>query len=130
MRILIVESDGEMGALWSDHLERQGGKPKLVLTQHEAIDALRFHQFDVLVIDLMLPDASVLAISDYATYRWPEIAIIVVSASSFFSDGSIFKLMPNVRGFLRSPVAPDDLAAVVEHYGRTTPDISTRKATG
>ncbi|MCP5074742.1 MAG: hypothetical protein GY947_15820 [Rhodobacteraceae bacterium] len=118
MRILVVEADDDLGRLWCNHLDRQGGKTELVCTESGALSALRFRGFDVLVLDLMLPDASVLAISDFASYRQPDIAIIVVTANSFFSDGSIFELIPNARGFLHAPVLPDDLAALVEHYGR------------
>lgn len=118
MRSLVVESDEELGRIWCNHLDRQGGKTELVTTGEAAINALQFKTFDVLILDLMLPDASTLAICDLAMYRQPDIAIIVVTANSFFSDGSIFNLIPNVRGFLHAPVLPDDLAALVEHYGR------------
>ena len=118
MLTLVVEADEELGQLWCDHLERQGGKPVLVTSEKAAIRALQFGPFDVLILDLMMPDASALAICDLATYRRPDIAIIVVTSSSFFSDGSIFELIPNARGFLHAPVLPDDLAALVEHYGR------------
>jgi len=119
MRTLVVEVNEELGKLWCNHLARQGGQPELVLTEQAAVNALRRGCFDVLVLDLMMPDVSVLAICDFATYRHPEIKIIVVTPNSFFSEGSIFDVVPNARGFLCAPVLPDDLAALVEHYGRT-----------
>ncbi len=117
MHVLVVESNESIGRLWCDHLERQGAVTVLAGDQEGAINALRFQRFDVLVINLLTPNCSVLSISDLATYRSPDIAIIVVTSNSFFSDGSIFDIIPNTRGFLNSPVAPDDLAAMVEHYG-------------
>lgn len=119
MKILVVESDAELGRCWCRHLERQGGKTSLCLTEKHAIEALRFQSFDVLVLDVGMENTSVLAISDYATYKNPKVAIIVVTANSFFSDGLIFELIPNARGYLHTPVQPDDLAAMVDHYGRT-----------
>lgn len=118
MRTLVVEVNEELGKLWCDHLTRQGGQPELALCAQTAIEALRHRCFDVLVLDLLMPDTSVLAICDFATYRHPEIEIIVVTPRDFFSEGSIFDVVPNARGFLRTPVQPDDLAALVEHYGR------------
>ncbi len=117
MRILVVEADRDLGQLWCKYLEKQGGEAELADTESAALSALRFWEFDVLVLDLMLPNASVLAIADFASYRHPDIAVIIVMANSFFSDGSIFDLIPNARGFLHAPVQPDDLAALVEHYG-------------
>jgi DNA-binding NtrC family response regulator len=118
-QVLIVEAQESLGKLWQNFLKRQGFEVALAVNQKDAIDSLRFNQCDVLVIDLMLPDSSVLAISDFASYKNPDISIIVVSASSFFSDGSIFELLPNARGFMNQPIEPDDLAAVVDHCTRT-----------
>ncbi|GGA16044.1 response regulator [Neptunicoccus cionae] len=119
MNILVVEAVAELGRLWCRHLERQGGRTRLCPNEKCAIDALRFETFDVLVLDVGMEDTSVLAISDLATYRNPHVAIIVVTAKSFFSDGMIFDLIPNARGYLHTPVLPDDLAALVDHYGRS-----------
>jgi len=118
-QVLIVEAQESLGKLWQNFLKRQGFDVALAVSQKDAIDSLRFDQWDVLVIDLMLPNSSVLAISDFASYKNPDISIIVVSASSFFSDGSIFELLPNARGFMNQPIEPDDLAAVVDHCTRT-----------
>ena len=118
-QVLIVEAQESLGKLWQNFLKRQGFDVALAVSQKDAIDSLRFDQWDVLVIDLMLPNSSVLAISDFASYKNPDISIIVVSASSFFSDGSIFELLPNARCFMNQPIEPDDLAAVVDHCTRT-----------
>lgn len=117
-RVLIVESQENLGELWQSFLQRQGFDVDLVVNQPDAIDRLRFATWDALVIDLMLPNSSALAISDFASYKNPDIAIIVVSANNFFSDGSIFDLLPNARGFMNQPIEPDDLAAVVDHCTR------------
>lgn len=118
MNILVVESDAALGQIWCRHLERLGNTVQLATSEKQAIDLLRFSPFSVLVLDISTKNASVLAISDFATYRNPDVAIIVVTANSFFSDGSIFELIPNARGYLHTPIQPDDLAALVEHYGR------------
>lgn len=120
MQVLVVQSDEALGRVWCNHLERQGATTVLAVNERDAVDALRWRAFDVLVLDLMASDCSVLSVSDLATYRSPDIAIIVVTANSFFSDGSIFEVIPNARGFLNRPVAPDDLAALVDHYGHSS----------
>ena len=114
-QVLIVEAQESLGKLWQGFLERQGCVVALATNQPDALDKLRFHSWDVLIIDLIMPDASALAISDFATYKHPDISIIVVSARNFFSDGSIFEILPNARGFMNQPIEPDDLAAVVDH---------------
>ena len=115
MRVLIAENNADLGRFWGRFLERRGCKVTLATTQKEAISAMRFEEFDALVIDLVLPDGGAIALSDYATYRFPDIAIITVTSSNFFSDGSLFSMIPNARGVMRAPFRPDDLAALLEH---------------
>jgi len=116
MRILLVQHNEGLSELWSRFLQRQGVEVEQAATQLAAINKLRFEDFDALVLDLVLPDGGAIAISDYATYRCPDVPIIAVTSTSFFSDGSIFDLIPNARSLMRTPLRPDDLAAVLEHY--------------
>jgi DNA-binding NtrC family response regulator len=102
--------------LWSRFLKRQGVEVVQAATPLAASDLLRFENCDALVRDLVLQDGGAIAISDYATYRCPDVPIIAVTSTSFFSDGSIFDLIPNARSLMRTPLRPDDLAAVLEHY--------------
>lgn len=117
-QVLIVEAQENLGKLWQSFLIQQGFDVALVETQLGAIDKLRFQQWDVLIIDLVMPNVSALSITDFATYKNPDISIIVVSASSFFSDGSVFDILPNARGYMNQPIEPDDLAAVVDHCSK------------
>lgn len=88
----------------------------------EAEEALRESSFDTLVLDMELPRGEALSVADFASYRNPEIPILAVTARGFFSDGAIFELVPNARGLLRSPLRPDDMAALIQHYTRRRRD--------
>lgn len=117
MRVLIVESQAELGKLWQSHLERLGMSADRAGTQEEAIEYLSNTPVDIIILDLVLEDGPALAVSSFANYRRPEAQIIFVTSTSFFSDGSIFAHSANARAFLSSDIPPDDLAAMVEHYG-------------
>lgn len=118
MRVLIVEESAQLGALWTRHLERQGAEVSLATTQNKAVQALNTAHYDVLIVDLSFSDGSTLAITDLASYRFPDISVIVVSPDNFFSSAKVFEMIPNARSCLQTTVAPDDLVAVVEHYGQ------------
>lgn len=117
MRVLIVESDASLGRVWQRHLERQGAHVDLATCQAAAIEILRQSEVQVIVLNLDLNGDSAFAIADFASYRWPKARVIFVNNTSFFSDGSIFSLMPNACAQVQRQVPPDDLAAMVEHYG-------------
>ncbi len=119
MHVLIVETDPDLGGLWARHLDRAGARVSLAATQAAAIGLLRSEAIDVIVLDLMLGRGSAFAIADFASYRQPAARIIFVTNTTFFSDGSIFRHIPNACAFVQSRTPPDDLAALVEHYGAT-----------
>lgn len=117
MRVLIVEGDVNRGKLWSSFLEKQGAEIILASNQEVAVAKLESIRFDALIINVAVSNTSVFAVSDIAAYRNPEIAIIAVTSGSFFSDGSIFSLIPNARGCVADSVSPKDLSEIVHHYG-------------
>lgn len=118
MIVLIVEPEPSLGLLWKRHMVRQGAEVHLVENQDDALAVLRALPVDMIVLDLVLPDGSALAISDYASYRRPDARVIFVTNTTFFSDGSIFLHSPNACAFLQSATPPEDLAAMVLHYSR------------
>ncbi len=120
MEVLIVESQSDLGQLWQRHLERQGASVDLVHDQDSAIAALLKRGYDIIVLDLVLHRGSALAVADFASYRVPDTRVIFVTNTTFFSDGSIFAHSPNACAFLQSSTPPEDLAAMVEHYGATS----------
>jgi len=119
LRVLIVENDVALGQLWSRHLERKGMEVVLKREQAEALEALNATQFDVIILNLVLQRSSAFAIADRVAAIDPDIPVIFVSSTSFFSDGSIFSLCANARAHLNIDTSPEDLSAMVEHYGET-----------
>ncbi len=116
-RVLIVESVSELATVWRSHLVRQGMKVTDATDQDSAIEHLSQNDTDIIILDLVIDDGSALAIADYANYRQPNARVIFVTNTSFFSDGSIFAHSANARAFVQSNTPPEDLAAMVEHYG-------------
>ena len=116
-RVLIVESVPELAKLWQQHLVRQGMDVVCAAGQSDAIEHLSEHETDIIIQDLVIDEGSALAISDYANYRQPAARVIFVTNTSFFSDGSIFAHSAKARAFVQSGTPPEDLAAMVAHYG-------------
>jgi len=117
MRVLIVEGNPDLGWVWRRHLERCGCTVVHVQSQDEAIEVLCGQGTDVIILDLVLEDGSAFAVADFASYRLPDAKVIFVTDTTFFSDGSIFQHIPNACAMMPSKVSPEDLSALVEHYG-------------
>ena len=117
MKVLIVESENGLAIIWQRHLERMGMQVSRAACERDAIMHLSEYDTDIIILNLVLEDGSALAVADYASYRLPDARVIFVTNTSFFSDGSIFSFAPNACAFVRSGTPPEDLAAMVEHYG-------------
>jgi len=116
-RVLIVESVPELANVWQRHLERHCMVVAHAYGQQDAIAHLSEHETDIIIQDLVINEGAALAIADYANYRQPAARVIFVTNTTFFSDGSIFAHSANARAFVQSSTPPEDLAAMVAHYG-------------
>lgn len=116
MTVLIVESDPDLARVWEGHLRRDGHDVRVAADADTACTFLCDAQIDVLVVDLDLDCGGALTVADFASYRRPGAPVIFVTATTFFSDGSIFRMIPNAAGFLQSDARPEDLAAIVDHH--------------
>ncbi len=117
MRVLIVESDAQLGGAWKRHFEARGFVCQLVHGQDAAIECLRSAVYDVILMDLVLTEGAPLAVADFANYRQPDARVIFVTDTCVFSDGSIFRYATNACALLNSKVPPSDLVAMIDHFG-------------
>ena len=117
MRVLIVEANPELGRVWARSIERLGVKVSVANSEVDAIDVMSKLEVNVIILDLVLQEGSAFAIADFASYRHPDAKVIFVTNTTFFSDGSIFRHIPNACAFVQADSPPDDIAAMVEHYG-------------
>jgi DNA-binding response OmpR family regulator len=117
MRVLIVEGSAERGTLWMRHLERLGHRVELTDAHEVALHAIRFRSPDVIVLNLAHTDARPLVIADVAGCYLPTVRVIFVTGGGFFSDGSIFALARNACAVVPEGVTPEDLDAMIMHYG-------------
>ena len=118
MDVLIIESNAELAALWQGHMERQGLRVRVALGGSDAVKVIATSHVDVIILDLFLQQGSAIAVADYAQFKLPDVSVIFVTDTTFFSDGSIFAHVPAARAFLPSATRPEDLTAVVQHCGR------------
>ena len=120
MNVLIVQEQVELACLWAGVLTRRGVKTTVVSSEDEAIVWLEMNTPRVVILSLELSAGSAFAVADFVGFRHPDAKIIPVTASSFFSDGSVFAHIPNTCTTLGPKTPPEDLAHIVEHYGGST----------
>lgn len=118
LSVLIVESNRDLAHLWQSHLQRCGAGVLVAHTQNGALEVLEEHRVDLIILNVVLRGGSAFSLSDKVRALHSDIPIIYVTNSTFFSDGSVFAFCPNACAYVQTDTPPEDLAAMVEHYGR------------
>ena len=72
--------------------------------------------YDVLIANVEIHDDIMLAMIDYTVFRNPDIDVLAVTSSSFFSNGSLFNLIPNLRMQVCPEIRSEDLSVMIDHY--------------
>lgn len=126
-RILIVDDDSRIRALLAEWLKESGYEPVEASTGQEAIRAIKLNPPDLVLLDLVLPESTGIAItqalkSEESLYRIPVIILtgagnprdklrsLEVGADDFISKPvDRLELMARVRSLLRSKHLSDHL---------------------
>ncbi len=82
MRILIVDDEPVMQDVLGTLLRREGFQVTQAMTAAEALRQADEHEFDLVLLDLMLPDRSGLEVLKEFKERDPEVVVVVITAFS------------------------------------------------
>lgn len=78
-RILLIEDDEDIIKNLSELLKEERFLPVSVRTRRDAMEVLEREQFDLVLLDLMLPDGSGYSICRYIKQEW-ELPVIILTA--------------------------------------------------
>ena len=80
MRILLIEDDAGLGSAVRDQLEAEGHSPDWAQTLAEAGDAARVVAYDLILLDLMLPDGAGLTLLRSLRQQGSVTPVIILTA--------------------------------------------------
>ncbi len=116
MKILIYEDTRQQGLIWQRFLLRLGYEVHLATSVEDAAEYLSKGNISTFIVDDRDDMVGITTLTDLASYANPDISIIAVTSGRFFTDGTIFKLIPNIRSCISHQIELDDLGAMVDHY--------------
>src|SRR5207245_7828601 len=113
-RVLVAEDDGEVRALVGAVVRQSGHKIEFAADGHEAIERLSRGDYDIVLLDLMMPKASGFEVLAWMHRAKPGVAkrsVIVLTAMAEkdlhnLGDGRVFAI-------LRKPFDINDLQAKI-----------------
>jgi diguanylate cyclase (GGDEF)-like protein/PAS domain S-box-containing protein len=113
-RILVVDDEPRLRRSLKLLLEQAGRKVDECATGTEAIDALTRSQYDLVLLDLRLPDMTGLQVMDRLASLSRRVTVIVVSADDVI-DSAIGALRRGAYDFVRKPCQPEELLRTVDN---------------
>ncbi len=111
--ILIVDDHEVMARVFKLSLERAGFEVAIAFNGHEAMTLLEERDFDLMVLDYMLPDIDgrELCLRLRASTRWTTLPVILVSAKIFELDVDTLQNELGLVEVFGKPFSPRALVA-------------------
>ena len=113
-RILVVDDEARLRQSLRLLLEHEGRRFDECATGAEAVVALSRQHYDLVLLDLRLPDMTGLQVMDRLKPQLSSITVIVVSADDVI-DSAIGALRRGAYDFVRKPYQPEELLHTVDN---------------
>lgn len=110
MRLLLVEDEGELSQLLTDHLRRRGFVTDAVDTVGDALAAVDATSYGLVLLDLRLPDGEGLEVLRHMRGRRISTPVIVLTAKDSIED-RVRGLDAGADDYLVKPFAMEELVA-------------------
>jgi len=111
--ILIIDDDKDVADALGVILERQGYRIKIVHNGQDAIDASKKSNYNVALIDIVLPDISGIDLLKRLNEGVPRIRKIIVTGHATL-DNAVKAVNLGADAYLMKPVSPDVLLRTIK----------------
>ncbi len=101
-KILVIEDEAPIAAMLELNLRLEGYSVEVLSDGQSAKNALDLANFDVLVLDIMLPNVNGIEVCQYAKSKQPEVAILMLSALDS-GDNRIAGLKAGADDYMTKP---------------------------
>lgn len=86
MKLLLVEDQHELAKSIRSYFYEEGDVCEVAETVTKATERLYAFEYDVLLLDLMLPDGDGLSLLELVKQNWPEMGVVIISAKNALDD--------------------------------------------
>lgn len=114
IRLLIVEDEQRYLESTRLLLTQYAHAIDTAMTGSQALALLAYHEYDVILLDLRLPDASGHDIMAFARQHQPHSRVVIMSGDSHI-DSAIQSLRLGAYDYLRKPCEPEELIKTVRN---------------
>ena len=127
IRILLLEDDTNLGILVEEHLSRQGYEVVLCVDGEEGLRRFAGDQFDLCLVDVMMPKLDGFAFAENVRCRDSEIPIMFLTARSLKED-KIKGFKIGCDDYLTKPFSTEELLLRIQAILKRTHNGTVEKS--
>lgn len=86
MKLLVVEDHDQLSANIRSYLNQEGYVCEVADNYQQAVEKLYAYQYDLVALDLMLPDGNGLDLLSAIKENWPDMCVLIISAKNALDD--------------------------------------------
>jgi signal transduction histidine kinase len=117
-RILVVDDDSDIRQLLVDRLQGEGFQVEAATNGHEALEALKVHTFDGVILDIGLPDINGLEVLQDLRRIHPALPVIMITATEA-EERAQTAIKHGATAYLLKPFDPVQFRYVIgQWFGR------------
>ena len=110
-KLLMVDDEKDFVLTLAERLELRGFIPSVVFDAERALERVREEDFDLVLLDLMLPGMSGLAVLRLIREMAPDLPVVLLTGSSSSKDG-VEGVKLGARAYINKPVILQELLSL------------------
>lgn len=86
MKLLVVEDHDQLSSNIRSYLNKEGYVCEVAPNYQQAVEKLYAYKYDIVALDLMLPDGNGLDLLRTIKEKWPAMCVLIISAKNALDD--------------------------------------------
>lgn len=86
MKLLVVEDHEQLSANIRSYLNQEGYVCEVAANYQQAVEKLYAYEYDLVALDLMLPDGNGMDLLRAIKENWPKLCVLIISAKNALDD--------------------------------------------
>ena len=132
MRILLAEDNPPSQKVTLQMLKKLGYRSDVVANGREVLEALERQRYDLILMDVRMPEMNGLEATRIIRQRWPDKGPLIIAVTAYGLQGDRERCIEaGMDDYLSKPVQLDDLARMLRKYSvessKKTPPKRRRK---
>lgn len=121
LRILLAEDNTSSQKVAVQMLKKLGYKADVVANGMEALHAMERQHYDIILMDIKMPEMDGLEATRIIRQRWPYNCPKIIAITAYGLEGDREKFVEaGMDDYISKPVKKEDLAKVLEKHGANT----------